>query len=128
VQSQNSVGVTRFEDLRVWQEARSLSDAVGALVRGPALDGDPRLRDQLNSAVLSTLANIAEGFMRGRRKEFVQFLRIAAGSNGEARALLYAAEGRGYLAAGELARLVASTNSIGRMLRRLIESVERRDT
>jgi len=119
------MGVSRFEDLRVWQEAKALCDDVGGLIRRPELERDAPLRDQLNRAVISTMANIAEGFLRGRRKEFIQFLRIASASNGEVRALLHAAEGRRYLSAAECQRLVASTNGIGRMLRRLIETLER---
>ena len=79
--------------------------------------------NQLNRAVLSTLANIAEGFVRGGESELVRFLRIAAGSNGEVRALLYAAEGRGYLPKTESDPLVERTNVIGRMLRKLMESL-----
>ncbi|MBI4263633.1 MAG: four helix bundle protein [Acidobacteria bacterium] len=63
------------------------------------------------------MANIAEGFVRGGRKEFTQFVRIAAGSNAEARSLLHAAFGRRYLDKTEYERLVEMTDSIGRMLR-----------
>jgi len=119
------MGVARFEDLRVWQEAKALCDDVGGLIRRPEFRQDAPLRDQLNRAAISTMANIAEGFLRGRRREFIQFLRIASASNGEARALLHAAEGRRHLTPAECRHLVATTNSIGRMLRRLIETLER---
>ena len=118
------MGVSRFEDLRVWQEARMLVDDIGGLITQDQMQRDRALRDQLNAATLSTMANIAEGFVRGRRKEFVQFLRIAAGSNAEARALLHAAASRRYLSAQESDRMIGRTNSIGRMLRRLMESLE----
>ena len=55
--------------------------------------------------------------MRGGSKEFAQFVRIAAGSNAEVRALLHAAFGRKYLDKTEYERLVEMTQSIGRMLR-----------
>jgi four helix bundle protein len=122
------MGVSRFEDLRVWQEARVLVDEIGGLITQDQMQRDRVLRDQLNAATLSTMANIAEGFLRGRRKEFVHFLRIAAGSNGEARSLLHAATSRKYLTAEESTRMIGRTNSIGRMLRRLMESLERGST
>ena len=90
------MGVVRFEDLRVWQAAKGLCDEIGALIQRPSLQSDHAIRTQLNSASLSTMANIAEGFMRGGSKEFAQFVRIAAGSNAEVRALLHAAFGRKY--------------------------------
>jgi four helix bundle protein len=111
------MGVVRFEDLRVWQVAKCLCDEIGALIQRPSLQGDHAIKAQLNAATLSTMANIAEGFMRGGSKEFAQFVRIAAGSNGEARALLHAAFGRKYLDKDEYERLVEMTQSIGRMLR-----------
>jgi len=74
------MGVKRFEDLRVWQEARALSDDIAPVLRRAALADDPKLRSQLGAAVASIMSNIAEGFIRRRRKEFTQFLRVAAGS------------------------------------------------
>ncbi len=108
--------VAKYEDLRVWQAAKSASDEIGRLVRRPPLSNDFALREQLNGAVLSTLANIAEGFSRGGRKEFAQFVRIARGSNGEAKALLQAAEGRHYFDKDDFGRLMRTLDDIGRML------------
>ena len=111
------MGVNRFEDLRVWQLAKAFSDEIGVVIQGSALQKDSAISRQLNAASLSVVANIAEGFVRARSKEFVQFVRIAAGSNAEARALLHAAHGRGYLGNEDYGRLVEMTQSIGRMLR-----------
>jgi hypothetical protein len=60
-----------------------------------------------------------EGFEREGRKEFAQFVRIAKGSNGEGRALLYLAHGRGYLEEEEFTRLLNRNTRIGKMLRSL---------
>jgi four helix bundle protein len=73
----------------VWKLAKTFSDEVGGLIREPAMQKDFAMCRQLSAASLSIVANIAEGFARGRGKEFVQkefpqFVRIAAGSNGEA--------------------------------------------
>lgn len=113
------VGVNRFEDLRVWQEAKRLSDEVGQLLQNPDFQRDPKLRDQLSAASASTALNIAEGFVRRGRKEFGRYVRIAAASNAETRAALYLAHGRRQMNADLLSHLVSRTESIGRMLRRL---------
>jgi four helix bundle protein len=111
------MGVNRFEDLRVWQLAKSFADEIGGLIRAPTLAGDAALAKQMNAAAVSVVANIAEGFVRGGRREFAQYVRIAAASNAEARALLHAAFGRGHVTEVEYERLVGMTNSVGRMLR-----------
>jgi four helix bundle protein len=118
------MGVARFEDLRVWQEARRLSDELAPILAHARFDRDPRLRSQLADAVASVMANIAEGFVRRRRKEFAQFVRVAAGSNAELRSHLHAATGRGYLESGQTKTLIAHSEGIGRMLRRLLDYLE----
>ena len=122
------MAINRFEDLRVWQLAKTFCDEIGGLIRRPALQDDRTICTQLNSASLSIMANIAEGFVRGGRKEFARFVRIAAASNAEARALLHATRGRHYIEKGEYERLVEMTESIGRMLRVLEQRLKEPST
>ena len=79
-------GVTRFEDLRVFQQARELSHRVHALTRTGVISKDRILVDQMRRAALSIVSNIAEGFERQSNAEFGRFLYIAKGSCGELRA------------------------------------------
>jgi four helix bundle protein len=113
------VAVYRFEDLRVWQAAKHQCDRIGELVKRPEFRDDPQLSAQINAAALSVMCNISEGFLRGRDKEFAQFLRVSAASNGEVRSLYYAAAGRQYLPSREAEELIEQSNVIGRMIRRL---------
>jgi four helix bundle protein len=117
------MGVDRFEDLRVWRAASAFATDIGSVLQRMSSSTDFALRDQLNAAALSTVANIAEGFMRRSRRDFARFTRIAAASNGEARALLHIAHGRGHLRSAEYLALVDTTNSIGRMLSALYRSL-----
>jgi four helix bundle protein len=113
------MAVYRFEDLRVWQSAKRQCDRVGSLLKRPEFQSDRELSHHLNAASLSVLNNISEGFLRHRDKEFLQFLRIAAASNGEVRSCYHAAHGREYLTDAEAEELIELSNSIGRMTRRL---------
>ena len=123
------MGVDRFEDLRVWQAAKAQCDQVGALLERPAFNRDSGLSDQLNRAAVSVVLNIAEGFLRRRDKETMQFLRYAFASNGELKAAYYIAAGRGYLTAAETQPVIELNESIGRMLRRWSATVaDRRRT
>jgi four helix bundle protein len=112
-----------FEDLTVWQRARDLCAAIVPVLRVAASQRDFALAHQLNGAALSVMANIAEGHLRTNRRQFVYFLRIAAGSNGETRACLYAALDRKYLTRTSCETLVEATNEIGRLLQGLIRSL-----
>ncbi len=80
-----------FEDLKTWQLGRELVQAVYQLTKEPTFKSDPALRDQLRRAAVSGMANIAEGFERSSKKEFIRFLYMAKGSSGEVRSHLYAA-------------------------------------
>src|SRR3972149_12034315 len=87
----------QFEDLGVWQDARMLVKEVYAASKQRAFYRDFSHRDQIRRAATSTMSNIAEGFERGTRKEFIQFLNIAKGSNGEVRSQLYVALDQEYV-------------------------------
>jgi four helix bundle protein len=80
-----------FEDLFVWQKARDLMRAIYEVSREPLFAKDFRLSGQIQGAAISVMANIAEGFDRGRRAEFKQYLSMAKGSCGEVRSHLYVA-------------------------------------
>jgi four helix bundle protein len=118
------VGVNRFEDLRVWQAAKQQSDRVGALLKRPSFRSDPEISAQMNDASLSVMFNIAEGFLRRRDKETMQFLRYSFASNGELKSAYYASEGRNYLSPSETADLIALNESIAKMLRRWQATLE----
>jgi hypothetical protein len=66
------MGVNRFEDLRVWQAARTQCDRVGELIRRPEIRRDQELIGQMNDASISVTLNISEGFLRRRDKETMQ--------------------------------------------------------
>ncbi len=89
--------IETFEDLRVWQKGIELVKQVYILTKDGELSRDFGLRDQLRRASVSIPTNIAEGFERYSRKEYVNFLNIAKGSAGEVRSLLRVALEVGYL-------------------------------
>ena len=77
--------ITSFEDLEIWKLARELCLYVRVLTRKELFAKDFRFCSQINSAAGSIMDNIAEGFERDGNKEFINFLYIAKGSNGEVR-------------------------------------------
>jgi len=117
------VKVRRFEDLIVWQRARELTRGIyRASANGP-LSRDFGLKDQLRRAGVSVMANIAEGFERGGRKELHQFLSIGKASCAEVRSGLYVALDAGHLSQAEFATLLGCAEEVARMLGRMRRSV-----
>lgn len=86
--------VQRFEDLICWKKARELTKEIYKAFRDSK---DRGLKDQIERAAVSVMSNIAEGFERGTKQEFLNYLFIAKGSAGEVRSQLYIALDVGYL-------------------------------
>jgi four helix bundle protein len=80
--------IALFEDLRVWRKGIGLTKEIYKETRASSFSGDFGLRDHLRRAAVSVPANIAEGFERPSKKEYLNFLNIAKGSAGEHRCLL----------------------------------------
>ena len=115
--------VNTFEDLLAWQKARELTSAVYRLTSHGRLAADRASRDQLRRASASVMANIAEGFERGRRTEFHQFLSVAKGSCAEVRSFLYVALDAGLLGQEEFNPLLELAVSTSRIIARLRSAV-----
>ena len=105
----------RFEDLRIWQEARVQGSAVyRAITRGSAGHSDTGFRSQLQRAAVSVMNNIAEGFERKTPKDFAHFLDLAKGSCGEVRSMLYVAEDLKYLTPEQATQLRGEAERLSR--------------
>jgi len=81
--------ILRFEELEIWQLARVLSKETYNLTNTINLSKDFALKDQMRRSSGSIMDNIAEGFGRGSRLEFIQFLSFASGSTDELKSQLY---------------------------------------
>ena len=115
--------VQRFEDLIAWQRARELTGLIYQVSRQGAFSKDFGLRDQIQRAVVSIMSNIAEGFERGKRTEFHQFLSTAKASCAEVRSLLYVAHDAAYINASTFEELLKLAQEVARIVGGLRSSV-----
>ena len=115
----------QFEDLHVWQDARVLVKDIYAASKQRDFYRDVSLREQIRRAATSAMSNIAEGFERGTRKEFIQFLNIAKGSVGEARSQLYVALDQGYINETRFAELKAGAVALSRRIASFISYLDK---
>lgn len=81
--------IEKYEDLRCWQQSRKLVNYVYELIEKPALKNEFALSDQLKRAGISVMTNIAEGFTRYHKRDFIRFLDYAQSSAQEVKSLLY---------------------------------------
>jgi len=90
--------ISKFEDLRIWVDSRSLVKAIySEFAENSDSARDWSFRKQIQTAAVSIMNNIAEGFERSSDKDFARFLDIAKASCGEVRSMLYLAEDLNYM-------------------------------
>lgn len=71
------------------------------------------------------MSNIAEGFERGKRGEFHQFLCIAKASCAEVRSQIYVAFDVGYITQSQFDELIGKAEEVGRIIGGLRSAVEK---
>ena len=120
--------INRFEELECWQMARTLCQMINKYTLYPSFATDFGLKNQINNSSGSVMDNIAEGFERGGRKEFVQFLGFAKGSAGEVRSQLYRALDKSYINENEFKEAYELSNRIGSASKKLMEYLNSTET
>ena len=108
--------VERFEDLIAWQKSRELTRQIYSVTNKGLFSKDFGLRDQIRRASVSTMSNLAEGFERGGRAEFHQFVVIAKGSSAEVRSQLYVALDVGYITKKEFKEIMGLADEVSRIV------------
>ena len=117
--------VQKFEDLIAWQKSRELTRDIYQVTREGSFAKDFGLSGQIQRASVSIMSNIAEGFERGGRREFHQFLSTAKASCAEVRSQLYVALDIGYLDQLRFNRLLKQAEEVGRIIGGIRSAVAR---
>lgn len=115
--------IKSYKDLEVWQQAVELVVACYRVTDALPKTEKFGLASQMQRAAVSVPANIAEGFARQHRKEFLQFLSISAGSLAELETHLHVAVKLGFAAQDAVSPLEAKASQVGRMLNGLMRSI-----
>jgi len=117
--------IKRFEEIDAWKVARELCLKIGSIIDEGSFKKSYRLIAQIESSSGSIMDNIAEGFEKGTRAEFIQFLGYSKGSCGEFRSQLYRASDRKYLSQKQFDELYLLAVRISAMLQKLIEYLQK---
>jgi len=108
--------ITRFEDIIAWQEARKLVKLVYEAINANELfKKDFRLVGQIQAAAVSSMSNIAEGFTRKGKREFIQHLFISKSSAAEVQSQLYVASDQNYIDKEKFDEIYNQAERVARM-------------
>lgn len=117
--------IEKFEDIISWQKAMELCDMVYACTTNEKFSKDYGLKDQIRRASVSVVSNIAEGFERESKNQFVYFLLIAKGSAGELRAQIYIAKQQNYISQKEFEQLNEKVKEVSKTIRGFISYLKK---
>ena len=108
-----------YRELRVWQRSIALANECCTVADGLPNAERFALGSQIRRAAVSVPANIAEGYGRNGRAEYVHHVGIARGSLYELETLIEIARVRRYLNEDIIASLTVRTRDVASMLTRL---------
>jgi four helix bundle protein len=112
-----------FRQLGVWQKVYEMTLEIYRLTKKFPKAEMYGLTSQLQRASVSVPANIAEGYERNHRKEYLQFLYISRGSLGEMETLLMLAKDLGYITDDNYRVVDTKRSETARILQGLIRSL-----
>jgi four helix bundle protein len=117
-----------FMELLVWRRAVELSLAIYRLTASFPDSERFGLTNQLRRASVSVASNIAEGYGRSTKGEYVLFLGHARGSNCEVQTQLVISKALGFGSAEDHLKAECLTNEAGRMLVAMISTLRQRES
>ena len=113
-----------FKDLKVWQKAYSLTLEIYKITTEFPKHEQYGLSSQMRRACVSIVSNIAEGYSRRGRAEYLQFLSVSYASLAELETQLYLAGDLGYVGKDTLKHVFDLKDEVGAMLYTLQQKLE----
>jgi len=115
--------IKSYKDLNVWKNSRRLVKDIYILSENFPKHEQFGLTSQMRRATISVPSNIAEGYARNTKKEYLQFLYIARGSLAELETQILLAIDLLYCNQNMAEEIIKDINSIQKMLTTLIKKL-----
>jgi four helix bundle protein len=115
--------IRSFRDLIAWQKAMDLCEQVYTLSQAFPAEERFGLTAQVRRAAVSVPSNIAEGYGRGQKRDYMRFLKVARGSLFEVQTQLLLAARLKFANADSAGRCMELVGDVDRILCALIRAV-----
>ncbi|MDD3032206.1 MAG: four helix bundle protein [Candidatus Caldatribacteriota bacterium] len=113
--------INSFSELTVWKKSRSFTKSIYKNTNEfPSLE-EYGLKSQITRAAVSIMSNIAEGFHRYSKKEFINFLVISRASIAEVQSHLFVAFDLKYITKEQFNELYSQSEDIFKQINALIK-------
>jgi four helix bundle protein len=112
--------ITSFKDIKAWGKGIDLTKQIYLVSGKEPFSRDFPLKNQIRRAAISISSNIAEGFEREGKKEFIQYLTVAKGSTAEVQTQIAIAYELAYLSRDEYDQLDRLCSEIIFMISRFL--------
>ena len=112
-----------YKDLIVYQKAYKLALEIYLITKNYPKEKIYGLVSQMRRSSVSIPCNIAEGYRRGHRKEYIQFLHMAHGSCGELETLMSLSYDLAMIDRDTFGKLYPMQEEISKLLNGLISSL-----
>lgn len=120
-----NTSIESYRDLMAWQGAMNLAEVCYRLTKGFPKEEMYGMTSQIRRASSSVPANIAEGYGRKNRKEYIHFLYIAQGSLKELETHLLLSQRVQLSTSQSVNAALTQCESVGRLLFALIKALEK---
>lgn len=115
-----------YQDLRVWEKGYKLCLEIYRLTKKFPDEEKYGLSSQLRRSSVSIPSNIAEGYGRKGRQEYIHYLYVGYGSCCELKTQVMLAVDLGYIKKNEREKVLELLSEVERMLKALINSLEKK--
>ena len=117
------MGNIYFKELKVWKKGIELVKEIYILTKILPIEEKFDLSSQIKRAAVSVPSNIAEGNSRNTKKEYINFLSIARGSNSEVWTQLIICNELGFLSEKQTEKAILLCEEISKMLHSMINKL-----
>jgi four helix bundle protein len=118
--------IEKFEELKCWQESRRMVKDIVEICERNGLVRNYEIKNQVIGCAVSVMNNIAEGFCRFHKKEFIRFLDFSQASAGELKSMTYIMLDLNYINENESEDLQIRIESIRSKVNALIKYLNNR--